>query len=254
MFIMINNDNKDNCANQAFMKKAGEYALENYGDMYLFAYSCLKNEDEASKAVTTSIYHSMKNLRKLQAMPKLPNWFYQLLLRATQKSLHQVDMKRKFTDNSQIYAYMETLPQNETGAFKLYHFAQMDISDISEILNSKDQKVVSAIEKVSESLHISTQLDEASIKRLEELERIYNEPEIPIELHDAVISELKREEESFLRAQYKKERDRILKPFGLLLLFAVIMALTSLGMKQNPTFAEAVIQIPFVGKLLTLLQ
>lgn len=254
MFIMINDDNKYNCADQAFIKRAGEYALENCGDMYLFAYSYLKNENEASNVVTTSIYHSMKNLRKTQAMPKLQNWFYQLLLRAIQKSLHQVDMKRNFTDNSQIYAYMETLPQNETGAFKLYHFAQMEISDISEILNSTDRKVVSAIENVSASLRISVKLDEASIKKLKELKRIYNEPEIPPELHDAVIAELKREEELFLRAKYKKERDRILKPFGLLLLFAVIMALTSLGMKQNPTFAEAVTQIPFAGKLLMLLQ
>ena len=102
---------------------------------------------------------------------------------------------------------METLPQNETGAFKLYHFAQMEISDISEILNSTDRKIVSAIENVSASLHISVKLDEASIKKLKELKRIYNEPEIPPELHDAVIAELKREEESFLRAKYKKERN-----------------------------------------------
>ena len=44
MFIMINDDNKYNCADQAFIKRAGEYALENCGDMYLFAYSYLKNE------------------------------------------------------------------------------------------------------------------------------------------------------------------------------------------------------------------
>ncbi len=231
------------------MKNARNYALSHYEDLYLFAYSYLKNEAAAANAVTNSIYHSMKNLRKLNAQPKMQNWFYQLLLRATLKSLHRsAGTERHFTDNSQIYAYMETLPQNQTAAFKLYHFADMNIGDIAEILNLKNTEVADYIEKTSANLKVELKLDEASRKKLDELQRIYEEPAVPETLYDDILIELERERSQFTAAEQKKKRNKIRKPLGLLLLLLVIYVLTCAGMRHNPDFARAIGSMPLIGK------
>ncbi|MGI6258201.1 MAG: hypothetical protein ACOYJU_09060 [Anaerovoracaceae bacterium] len=225
-----------------------EHALEYGGNYYRLAYSFVKNQDAAIAVTADAIYFSLYNARKIEGRPKFKNWFLQVLLKSAIRTMRDQKYPRAFTKNSKHYAYFETLDHSNTTVFKLYYFWDLAIDDIVEILRSDEKTVLQQLNNARKEMSISSDEDAESIKIREELQRIYEEPEIPSRLEGEIRSALAREQAKHEESIRKVEKNRIRKPVGVIILAAAIFFLTILAGRANPDFAESISQIPLVGR------
>jgi hypothetical protein len=226
-----------------------EFARENYPRFYYLSYSLVKNREAAMEVVTNVIYFSLLNGRKLQDLPPMKIWYYQLLCRYGMRSMHQRNYERKFTDNSQLYALMETIEPSATNVFKLFYLEDMTVSEIEDILHLKNPEVLGRLSLVRRELKIDSSMDEESLNRLKEIKTIYFEPELPEELGAQVEEVIKKEEESSAKQEAQSKKFRWIKPVGAVVLALLIFFLTLKAADQNPDFAENVLSLPILGNL-----
>lgn len=226
-----------------------EYARENYKSFYYLAYSYVKNSEEAIDLVTNVIYYSLVNGRKLPDLPPMKIWYFQLLCRYGMRSMHRNNYTRNFTENSQLYAFMETIEPSATNSFKLFYFEEMTVSQIQDVLHQKKNEVEGRLSMVRRKLKIDSSLDEESIKRLEEIRRIYYEPEIPEDLLEEIEKIILIEEEANRIEDVKAEKTRFIKPAGVIILAFLIYYITLKTAQGNPEFAKGILTIPFLGNI-----
>ena len=226
-----------------------EYARENYPRFYYLSYSYVKNEEAAMDVVTSVVYFSLLNGRKLQDLPPMKIWYYQLLCRYGMRSMHQRTHERKFTDNSQLYAFMETIEPSATNVFKLFYLEDMTVSEMEDILHLRNQEVLNRLSVVRRELKIDSSLDEESLARLKEIKDIYFEPEVPEDLGRKIEEVIQKEEESFAKHEAHSRKFRWIKPIGLVALALLIYFFTMQTARQNPEFAENILALPIVGNL-----
>lgn len=226
-----------------------DYARENYESFYHLSYSYVKNREEAMDIVTNVIYYSLMNGRKLQDLPPMKIWYFQLLCRYGMRSMHRNDYERKFTENSQLYAYMETLEPSATNAFKLYYLEDMTIPQIEGVLHQKKDEITGRLAMVRRELKIDSSLDEESMKRLDEIKNIYYEPEIPKELFQEIEAIILREEKNNAEYETKSNKMRFIKPVGVFILAFLIYYLTLRTAQNDPEFANSISTIPILGSI-----
>lgn len=226
-----------------------DYAKENYKDFYYLSYSYVKNRKEAMDIVTNVIYYSLMNGRKLQDLPPMKIWYFQLLCRYGMRSMHRTNYERKFTENSQLYAYMETLEPSATNSFKLYYLEDMTIPQIEDVLHQKKDEITGRLAVVRRELKIDSSLDEESMERLDEIKRIYYEPEVPKELLAEIDEIILKEEASNAEYLAKSKKTRFIKPLGVVLLAFLIYYLTLRTAQNNPDFASSISTIPVLGSI-----
>jgi RNA polymerase sigma-70 factor (ECF subfamily) len=226
-----------------------DYARENYESFYYLSYSYVKNREEAMDIVTNVIYYSLMNGRKLQDLPPMKVWYFQLLCRYGMRSMHRNDYVRKFTENSKLYAYMETLEPSATNAFKLYYLEDMTIPQIEGVLHQKNNEITGRLAVVRRELKIDSSLDEESMERLDEIKRIYYEPEVPEELSKEIEKIILKEEANNAEYEAKSKKTRFIKPLGVVLLAFLIYYLTLRTAQNNPDFANSISTIPVLGSI-----
>lgn len=225
-----------------------DYARENYPSFYYLAYSYMKNSEKAADLVLNIIYTSLSNGRKLRDLPPMKTWYFQLLTKQGMRAMfRERDYKRDFTDDSQIYALMETIEPSSTNVFKLYYFEEMGAPQIAAILNMKEGEVQGRLENVRRQLKIDSSLDEESMHRLGDLRRVYFSPAIPESLEKDIDNIIQEESQ---HNQAHKTRTRlaiIFKPLGLIILLFATVFLTVMLAESNPAFRESISQIPIIG-------
>lgn len=224
-----------------------DHALECGPDYYRLAYSYVKNEEAALAITSDTVYFSLANARKIQGRPKFKNWFLQILLKSAIRTMRDQKYPRTFTENSQQYAFFETLEHSNTTVFKLYYFWDLTIDDIVEILRSDEKTVHQQLRTAREQMSITSEDDERSLGIIDELCRIYTEPEIPATLENEIKKAIEKEQLKQDEVMRKEEKNRIRKPLGVIILAAAIFFLTIIAGKSNPGFAESISNIPFVG-------
>ena len=117
-----------------------DHIMENYERYYLMAYSIVKNEQQTVNILNKAFYFSLYNGRKLKSPPKMKTWFFQLVIKAGMRKMHELDRyKRDFTEESRLYAYMETLEPSAVNAFKLYYFENLSMGEIGRIERDRRQ-------------------------------------------------------------------------------------------------------------------
>ncbi|MDO4552033.1 MAG: hypothetical protein Q4C22_00695 [Bacillota bacterium] len=235
---------------QTIHDSLAQYARENYEKFYYLVYSYVKNQEVATLVIQNVVYYSLANARKLPELPPMRTWYFQLLIRDGMRTMRRNDFPRKFTDNSQLYAYFETLEPSATNVFKLYYFEEMEMDQVMGILRMKADEVKRRLRYVRSAMEIDSSLDEESLERLEELIRLYESPEIPEDLGRIVEEAIRKEEEGHARHMEKQRKTRIIKPLGLVVLIVLLFLFTGHAVETQPGFAEALARVPLIGNLL----
>lgn len=227
-----------------------DFLFENCERYYLFAYSMVKNKQQAERILEKTIYFSLYNSRKLKTLPSMTTWFYQLIIKDGMRKMHELDKyKRDFTCNSQLYAYMETLEPSSTNAFKLHYFESLPLSSVAEILRMKPREAESRISFVRHELKIDKYMDEESTEKLNELIKIYESANIPDDLEDVISAAVEKERESYNAMLRRYKKTRLLKPLLLIILTVTWFLATLILAEKNENFAVIVTNVPILKYL-----
>ncbi len=226
-----------------------DFIKENYDRYYYLAYSLVKNREGAAKIVTNTVYFSLYNGRKLKDLPPMHIWFLQLVIRDGMRTMNNKTYPRDFTEDSQMYAYLETLEPSAVNVFKLYYFEGLNSEKVGDVLGMNAEEVQRRLDFVRSKMQIDSSMDEESEMRLEELRRKYESATIPENLCEEIDSAIKREEDNFEEFLEKYKRDKIRKPIGLLIFAAIFFLGTILLGRSNQIFAESVLSMPVISKL-----
>lgn len=225
------------------------HLMEHYDRYYFLAYSLVKNPEAAVKVVSNVVYFSLYNGRKLKDTPPMHVWFLQLIIRDGMRTMNRNVYTRDFTEDSQIYAYMETLEPSAVNAFKLYYFEGLNKEKTGDVLGLREEEVERRLAYVRKELNIDSSLDEESEARLLELIEVYESPVIPESLEEEISEAILREEENFATFLQKYQKDKIRKPITLLILALVFFFMTIILGRRNTIFAELVLSTPLINKL-----
>lgn len=224
-----------------------DFLLENCERFYLFIYSMVKNEEQVKNIITKTAFFSLANARKLNSMPRLRTWFYQLIVKEGMRKMHEYNKyERDFTYDSQLYAYMETIEPSATNAFKLFYFEKMNMDEVGEILHMKREEVEKRLKTVRRKLGIDISLEDESADKMEELIEIYEATRIPADLEDIVQNAIDKEQADYEAHMARQEKYRIIKPVMLVLLIAAWYFGTLAVARSNPDFAAMVSAVPFI--------
>lgn len=227
-----------------------DHIMENYERYYLMAYSIVKNEQQAVNILNKAFYFSLYNGRKLKGTPKMKTWFFQLVIKAGMRKMHELDKyKRDFTRDSQLYAYMETIEPSAVNVFKLYYFEDMSIDEIGSILHFNKKEITERLKLVLNKLKIDSSMDETSTEKLYELADVYENVKIPENLENKIMTVIKMEQENFDRYMKRQEVYRWLKPLILIVCMSLWFFGTIALAKSNQQFAELILDIPVIKKL-----
>ncbi len=226
-----------------------ENLKENYTKYYCLAYSLVKNQDVASDIVANAAYFSLYNGRKLKGLPPMHIWFLQLIIKDAMRHMHKCNFPVDFNKDSQLYAFMDTLDPSATNAFKLFYFEELDTEKVAEILRYSPAEVKSKVSFVRSELKIDSSLDQESMEKIHQLLSVYHSPPTPENLWEKIADSIEKEEANFAQYVIKARRDRILKPIGVVILAGGIFILTVLMGRQNPTFAQSILAVPFMSSI-----
>lgn len=226
-----------------------DHIMDHYERYYYLAYSLVKNAEGATKVVANAAYFSLYNGRKLKTLPPMHIWFLQLIVRDGMRTMNKRTYEREFTEDSQLYAFMETIEPSAVNVFKLYYFEGLNKEKTGEVLGLNDEEVQKRLSFVRAQLKIDGNLDEESSERLEEIRGVYESVEIPGNLRGEIQSAIWREEENYEDFLLKYKKDRVRKPLGLIILAAVFFFGTIILGRGNPIFAQMVTALPIINKI-----
>ena len=227
-----------------------DHIMENYERYYLMAYSIVKNEQQTVNILNKAFYFSLYNGRKLKSPPKMKTWFFQLVIKAGMRKMHELDRyKRDFTEESRLYAYMETLEPSAVNAFKLYYFENLSMDEIGKILHFNQKEIEGRLKLVRHELKIDSSMDEDSVERLHELIDIYDNVTIPENLENVILDIMQMEQENFDKYIKRQGIYRWLKPVILVACLALWFFGTIALAKSNQQFADSILDIPIIRRI-----
>jgi hypothetical protein len=125
----------------------------------------------------------------------------------------------------------------------------MTIPQIEGVLHQKNNEITGRLAVVRRELKIDSSLDEESMERLDEIKRIYYEPEVPEELSKEIEKIILKEEANNAEYEAKSKKTRFIKPLGVVLLAFLIYYLTLRTAQNNPDFANSISTIPVLGSI-----
>ncbi len=142
------------------------YLLENKAAFYRLAYSYTKNAEDAFDIIQNAICKALENFAALREISYLKTWFYRILVN---ESLNYIKKKKKetcydFTENQivweekgydspqELYALIDSLPEQEQIVIKLRFYEEMSLMEIAEItatnLNTVKARLYRALKKL----------------------------------------------------------------------------------------------------------
>lgn len=136
-------------------KQVKEYIVEHKESLYKFAYSYVKNEDDALDIVHDAICKSLDNINTLKNIDNMKSWIYQIIsncaidhMRKNKKyveindDLQEENIIRYDTyEDIDLQEALDRLPEKYKIVIILRYFEDMKIGDIAQILNENENTI-----------------------------------------------------------------------------------------------------------------
>ncbi|MGG3509025.1 RNA polymerase sigma factor [Paenibacillus lautus] len=155
--------------NNKLDKKLIRFITENKEDMYLFAFSYVKNAENALDIVQDSIHKALLSSETLKSEGSMKSWFYRIVMNTSldflrkHKRIQLVDDKTlelHTPSNEDVYhdidleKALDELPYAFRTVVILRYFEDMKIEEIAEVLNENISTVKSRLYKALRKLRI----------------------------------------------------------------------------------------------------
>lgn len=155
-------------------KQVKTYIVENKESLYRFAYSYVKNEDDALDIVHDAVCKSLANINTLKDTNSIKSWIYQIISNC---AIDYIRKNKKYTEISDDLQYenaigydtyedidlqeaLDRLPEKYRIVIVLRYFEDMKIGDIAEILNENENTIKTRLYKGLSKLKIDLIEDE----------------------------------------------------------------------------------------------
>ncbi|WP_098743164.1 sigma-70 family RNA polymerase sigma factor [Paenibacillus sp. EZ-K15] len=155
--------------NNKLDKKLTRFITENKEDMYLFAFSYVKNAEDALDIVQDSIHKALLSSETLKSEGSMKSWFYRIVMNTSldflrkHKRIQLVDdqtLESHIPSNEDVYhdidleKALDELPCAFRTVVILRYFEDMKIEEIAEVLNENISTVKSRLYKALRKLRI----------------------------------------------------------------------------------------------------
>ena len=136
-------------------KQIKKYIVENKESLYRFAYSYVRNEDDALDIVHDSIWKSLISISTLKNIDNIKSWIYQIVSNCAidyiRKNKKYVAISDDIEESSAIgydtyedidlQEALERLPEKYRIVIIIRYFEDMKIGDIAQILNENENTI-----------------------------------------------------------------------------------------------------------------
>ncbi|MEG0472147.1 MAG: RNA polymerase sigma factor [Solibacillus sp.] len=127
-----------------------DFVRDNKQQLYLFAYSYVKNEQDALDIIQDSIQKAWLSLHKLEKQAQIKSWFYQIIVRTAIDFLRKMKRIQVTDDEKMLYLSppqqdtyedvdlenaMDHLPVPLREVIILRYFEDLKLEDVAVILN-----------------------------------------------------------------------------------------------------------------------
>lgn len=149
-------------------KQVRKYIVDNKESLYRFAYTYVKNEDDALDIVHDAVCKSLVNINTLKNIDSIKPWIYQIVSNCAidyiRKNKKYVAISDEIQDENAIgydtyedidlQEALERLPEKYRIVIVLRYFEDMKIGDIAEILNENENTIKTRLYKGLSKLKI----------------------------------------------------------------------------------------------------
>lgn len=151
------------------------YVRDNKNQLYLLAYSYVKNEQDALDVVQDSIQKGWVALEKLENRSQMKSWFYKIVVRTAIDFLRKMKRIRVTDDETLLYLCeetedtykdtdlnnaLDTLPLSLKQVIILRYFEDLKLEDVSDVLEIPLSTAKSRLYKALKLLKIELQDEE----------------------------------------------------------------------------------------------
>ncbi len=150
-------------------KEVKKYIVDNKESLYRFAYTYVRNEDDALDIVHDAICKSLTNVDSLKDINSIKPWIYKIVantaidyIRKNSKYVIGSD-DLNLEESAEYDTYedidlqraLDVLPEKYKDVIVLRYFEDMKISDIAKILDEKESTIKTRLYKALSKLKIS---------------------------------------------------------------------------------------------------
>ena len=149
-------------------KQVRKYIVDNKESLYRFAYTYVKNEDDALDIVHDAVCKSLVNINTLKNIDSIKPWIYQIVSNCAidyiRKNKKYVAISDEIQDENAIgydtyedidlQEALERLPEKYRVVIVLRYFEDMKIGDIAELLNENENTIKTRLYKGLSKLKI----------------------------------------------------------------------------------------------------
>lgn len=150
-------------------KEVKKFIIDNKEALYRFAYTYVKNEDDALDIVHDAICKCLKNIDNLNDIGKIKSWIFQITsntaidyIRKNKKYelvsddllIEEVAINDEYEDID-LQKALENLPKKYRTIVILRYFEDMKISEIATVLDEKESTIKTRLYKALDKLKIS---------------------------------------------------------------------------------------------------
>lgn len=151
-----------------------KYIVENKDNLYRFAYSYVKNENDALDIVHNAVCKALLNKDSIKDDKKIKSWIYQIVSNCAIDYMRKNNKYTEMTDeiqnesmigfdkyeNFDLKRAMDNLPEKYRQVIILRYFEDMKISDITEILGEKESTIKTRLYTGLSKLRIELESEE----------------------------------------------------------------------------------------------
>lgn len=136
-------------------KQVKTYIVENKEALYRFAYSYVKNEDDALDIVHDAVCKSLANIKALKDINNIKPWIYQIVSNC---AIDHIRKNKKYTEinddlqeqnaigydtykDIDLQEALDRLPEKYRTVIILRYFEDMKIGDIAQVLNENENTI-----------------------------------------------------------------------------------------------------------------
>ena len=140
-------------------KLVENFVKDNIGNAYRFAFTYMKNQQDAEDVVSESIVKALKSADNVKDMSRLKPWFFKIVsntaLNSIKKNmkiipLENLDDKNSYSDIyniSNLNELIEQLPKDYLEVITLRYFEDLRIKDIAEVLSINENTIKTRLYK-----------------------------------------------------------------------------------------------------------
>lgn len=149
--------------------KVKQYIVDNKDSLYRFAYTYVRNEQDALDITHDSICKSLANINTLRDIDNIKPWIYKIIanaaidyIRKNKKYVNGIDelnleeaIEYDSYEDIDLQKALDELPEKYRAVIILRYFEDMKISDIAEVLGENVSTIKSRLYNALSKLKIS---------------------------------------------------------------------------------------------------